>query len=142
MLICSECGALYDDWDVVPEYDGDDLFPKRNIECTECGSRFIDEAALCEECLGWRPNDNIPLCNDCLDKHMHDKDLAFQYGMEHRERIEINSFIVHLFHNDARKIEQVLKEIVEQRITITETDFDKFWQGKEKELCEEVLKND
>ena len=142
MLICSECGALYDDWDDVPGYDYDDLFPKSNIECSECGSRHIGEAKICAECLDWIPQDDIPLCDKCLDKHIHDKDLAYRYGQENRESIELNSFILHLFNNDARKIEDVLKEIVEQRVIITETDLEKFWEGNEEILCDEVLKNE
>ncbi len=142
MLICSNCGAIYNDWDDVPGYDSDAVFPKKHIECSACGSMLIDEATICAECSQWIPQDDIPLCDDCIDKHIYDKDLAYQYGNKNKGKIEINGFILHLFHNDAQKIEQVLKEIVEQRVTITGSDLDKFWQGKLKELCNEVLKNE
>lgn len=152
MLICRDCGETYDDWDDVPYVDdyeyvdtgcGSMCVADNGYSRCHCGSEDIVEAKECALCCNYIPADSpIDLCDDCLKEYMHDKDLAYRYGQENRESIELNSFILHLFSNDARKIEEVLKEIVEQRVIITETDLEKFWEGNEEILNDEVLRND
>lgn len=142
MLVCERCGAEYDDWDDVPHYEDRDYISGARFcrcetiyECS-CGSDKIVEAKECAECGRYIPEDGPDLCEDCLNEKIHNKDLAFQYGTDNRDSIELNSFILHLFGNDTHKIEQVLKRVIEQDIVITDKDLESYWEGNEDALTD------
>lgn len=152
MLICRDCGETYDDWDEVRRVDsyeyvdtgcGFMCMADNGYDECRCGSSDIVEAKQCARCFNYIPKDShMDLCDDCLKEYMHDKDFAFQSGANCRDKIELNSFILHLFNYDTHKIEQVLKRVIEQEITITEKDLESYWEGNEEILNDEVMKND
>ena len=145
MLVCRDCGETYYDWDDVPYVDdyeyvdtgcGSMCVANNGYSECRCGSDDIVEAKECAECGMYIPKDGPDLCEDCLNEKIHNKDIAFQYGTDNRESIELNSFILHLFGNDTHKIEQVLKRVIEQDITITDKDLETYWDGNEDALTD------
>lgn len=145
MLVCRDCGETYYDWDDVPCVDdyeyvdtgcGSMCVANNGYSECRCGSDDIVEAKECAECGMYIPKDGPDLCEDCLNEKIHNKDLAFQYGTDNRDSIELNSFILHLFNYDTHKIEQVLKRVIEQDITITDKDLESYWEGNEEELTD------
>ena len=94
MYICIHCGHEFDEptnrynkrWS-----DSDDSEPC----CPNCGSPDIEEAEECSECGRMHAEESIinGMCADCVKKAANDVRLAYQYGAERTEMIELNGVL-------------------------------------------------
>ena len=101
MYICAFCGT---------EYTDEQAHYNRYM-CRKCVEP-LDEAHECEVCGSYHTEDELigGVCEECLDKCREDIDVCYEIGMEHRENVKINSFLLSLF--DGADIEAILIDIV------------------------------
>ena len=81
MLICSECGEIFEMARVISERHGLDTPPYERLNiCPFCESTDIHQAHRCEVCGEWITDDYIILstseriCEECYTRHVIDED--------------------------------------------------------------------
>lgn len=109
MLICEDCGRLYDEYDVGCHREAHGEV--RGDDC-RCGGTLI-EAGMCHICGDYiNPTEN-DLCEDCIENGMTVEN-AIEIGEMNREEVELNGFFLSFMSQ--RDIEDILEAWVVENV--------------------------
>ena len=102
MFVCEDCGREFEDWEA----------ERLNFDC-RCGGSLI-EARECKVCGKARAEEDLinDVCESCIDKCRHNRDLCLQIGEDNRSAVKINSYLLSLF--DEKDIEAILIEFMKK----------------------------
>lgn len=120
MLICNNCGCVFDEDEARVEQDKDYVNNGLGMECVRCDnilhcpncdSQDIEEAKECPVCGEYfYPDSMYDVCNNCIDNAKDDYNIAIAVGeIESKGEYNINDFL--LSHFSDVLDEMLIKEL-------------------------------